>query len=133
MKRLALISALLTMTLWSQGTLTTTITHQAKSPWLTPCSATVTRNCVKGWRVYDATSGRVMLFEIPAPASFTGAVTATGSGPVSGPTGQIVAQTVGIDFDGAEVPSADSAPSRFGVLPGAPTITVTINVQVQVP
>ena len=131
MKRLALVCVLLTKALFGQGTLTTTVTHQAKSPWLTPCSASVTRNCVKGWRVFDITAGRVALFEVPAPASFTGTVTGTGSGPVAGPTGSIVAQTIGIDFDGAELLSDDSVPSKYGVKPGAPTITVTIVIQGQ--
>ena len=126
MKRLTLAGILFSQLIQGQGTLTSTLTHEVKSPWLTPCSTSVTRNCIKGWRISNITSGRTVLFDIPAPATFSGTVTVSGSGPVSTPTGNVVAQTVGIDFDGAEILSDDSLPSRFGVKPGAPTFTVTI-------
>lgn len=110
------------------ATLTATLTHTVASPWTVPCTATVLKNCIKGWRVFDTTGGgHLSLFDIPAPTTgFTGMVTATGSGAIANITGTVVAETIGLDSSGAETLSVDSAPSVFGSKPGTPNITITI-------
>ncbi|HWP84677.1 MAG TPA: hypothetical protein VNN17_05775 [Terriglobia bacterium] len=106
------------------------LTHEVKAPWDKACSATVTTNCIKGWRIYNSTNtGGVAteLFLIPVVTPFAGTVTASGQGPYSAPSGIIGATTVGLDAAGKEIESlmvfaTGAAP------PNAPKITITITI-----
>ena len=97
-------------------------------PWTAQCTATVTKMCVSGWRVYNTTSGRVQLFDIPANATVTGGVA---SGPINTYNGTLVLATVAKDSNGAELLSNDSQVFTFSpVKPNAPSGTVTIIITV---
>ena len=134
MKRFFTIAAflLLSVPMWAQGTITATMDYEVKSPWLTPCSVTIQTNCIHGWRVTEISGGaRTVLFDVPAPeAGFTGVLTVTGSGPVGGPTGRIVAQTVGLIADGSEKLSPDSAAADFEAPIEAPTIIIEFKITI---
>ncbi len=134
MKRILSLALLMLLipAAYGQGTMMVTVDYTVKSPWQTPCSATLTTNCVQGWRITSTTGGgRTALFDIPAPtANFTGVVTAIGSGAVGTPTGTVVAQTIGLNATGVELLSIDSASAAFGEPPGAPSITVNLTIVV---
>lgn len=110
-------------------TLTATISnYPARAPWNVQCTATVTKNCVSGWRIFNVTSGRVALFDVPANATVTGG---TASGPIAVWSGGIVAATIGKDANGVEVLSADSARINFTApAPDAPSGTTIIVITV---
>lgn len=124
-----LYAQLIFATVASAQTLSVQLTHEVKAPWDKACSATVTTNCIKGWRIYNSTASGVAteLFLIPVVTPFAGTVTASGQGPYSAPSGIIGATTVGVDAAGKEIESlmvfaTGAAP------PNAPRITITITI-----
>lgn len=80
------------------------------------CSATVTKNCVQQFNIYDVTTGTpVKLFSVAAPAGATGAVNG-----ITGTSGLLTLRS-GVHVFGATAQMADGTESN----PNASTATVT--------
>ena len=89
------------------------------------CSATVTADCISGFRLYDTTvTPRVLLATVPNPANASGAMTGiehtvTGYNHLGNSTA--VATATFIDRSGGTGESGDSNVATFQVKPGAPS------------
>jgi len=80
------------------------------------CSATVTKNCLQQFNIYDVTTGTpVKLFSVTAPAGATGAVNG-----ISGTSGLLTLRS-GVHVFGATAQMADGTESN----PNASTATAT--------
>jgi hypothetical protein len=80
------------------------------------CSATVTKNCLQQFNIYDVTTGTpVKLFSVTAPAGATGAVNG-----ITGTSGLLTLRS-GVHVFGATAQMADGTESN----PNASTATVT--------
>ncbi len=80
------------------------------------CSATVTKNCLQQFNIYDVTTGTpVKLFSVPAPAGATSAVTG-----ITG-TSALISLRSGVHVFGATAQMSDGTESS----PNASTATAT--------